>query len=208
VVGKVRSKNILHENISYLFLGVTSTALNGFSQDASSQLPMGTWENGVFDYDHLKKSYIPSYIRYWDDQSKVPFLETMFDFVTIYSNIDRLSFDGTSFEHVPLEKSSEVAKSDLMIRYLYNPALDDNRLLFNLVCSRDRFNETIVATIGQRLKHLFEQIFSSNSTDNQINSCLISVTKLNIILPEEAVEIQRNVFCRQSDVVSEGMSIY
>ena len=74
VVGKVRSKNILHENINYLFLGVTSTALNGFSQAASSQLPMGTWENGVFDYDHLKRSYIPSYTRYWDDQSKVPFL--------------------------------------------------------------------------------------------------------------------------------------
>ncbi|MCC7159878.1 MAG: hypothetical protein IT281_10115 [Ignavibacteria bacterium] len=28
----------------------------------------------MFDYDHLKKSYIPSYTRYWDDQSKVPFL--------------------------------------------------------------------------------------------------------------------------------------
>ena len=35
---------------------------------------MGTWENGVFDYDHLKKSYISTYTRYWDSQSKVPFL--------------------------------------------------------------------------------------------------------------------------------------
>lgn len=35
---------------------------------------MGTWENGVFDYDHLKKSYLPSYTRYWDESSKVPFL--------------------------------------------------------------------------------------------------------------------------------------
>ncbi|CAF1332106.1 unnamed protein product [Adineta ricciae] len=54
--------------------GVTSTAQNGFSQAASSQLPMGTWENGIFDYDHLKKSYLPTYTRYWDDASKVPFL--------------------------------------------------------------------------------------------------------------------------------------
>jgi chitinase len=54
--------------------GVTSTAQNGFSQPASSTLPMGTWENGVFDYDHLKKSYMPTYTRYWDDSSKVPFL--------------------------------------------------------------------------------------------------------------------------------------
>ncbi|UJR07712.1 hypothetical protein I4U23_011997 [Adineta vaga] len=54
--------------------GVTSTDLNGFSQPASPNCPTGTWENGVFDYDHLKRSYIPTYKRYWDNQSKVPFL--------------------------------------------------------------------------------------------------------------------------------------
>ena len=54
--------------------GVSSEALNGFSQAALANSPMGTWENGVFDYDHLKKSYLPSYTRYWDDASKVPFL--------------------------------------------------------------------------------------------------------------------------------------
>ena len=48
--------------------------MNGFSQPASSQLPPGTWENGIYDYDDLKKNYIPSYTRYWDDQSKVPFI--------------------------------------------------------------------------------------------------------------------------------------
>ncbi|CAF2944495.1 unnamed protein product [Rotaria sp. Silwood2] len=54
--------------------GVTSTALNGFSQTASSQPPTGTWENGIYDYDDLKKSYISSNQRYFDDKSKVPFL--------------------------------------------------------------------------------------------------------------------------------------
>ncbi|CAF4044096.1 unnamed protein product [Rotaria magnacalcarata] len=53
---------------------VTSNPLNDFSQAASSTPPTGTWKAGVFDYDDLKKSYIPSYTRYWDDQSKVPFL--------------------------------------------------------------------------------------------------------------------------------------
>ena len=48
--------------------------MNGYSQPASSQLPPGTWENGVYDYDDLKANYIPTYTRYWDDQSKVPFL--------------------------------------------------------------------------------------------------------------------------------------
>ena len=54
--------------------GVTSTIMNGFSQPASIQLPTGTWENGIFDYDDLMRSYVPSYTRYWDNQSQVPFL--------------------------------------------------------------------------------------------------------------------------------------
>ena len=48
--------------------------MNGFSQTTSSELPSGTWEHGVFDYDHLKKSFIPTYNRYWDESSKVPYL--------------------------------------------------------------------------------------------------------------------------------------
>ena len=48
--------------------------MNGFSQPSSGQLPPGTWENGVYDYDDLKKNYLPTYTRFWDDQSKVPFL--------------------------------------------------------------------------------------------------------------------------------------
>ncbi|CAF2689286.1 unnamed protein product [Rotaria sp. Silwood2] len=54
--------------------GVTSTVQNGFSQSTSGQLPVGTWENGVFDYDHIKHSFCSSSSRYWDDASKVPFL--------------------------------------------------------------------------------------------------------------------------------------
>lgn len=57
-----------------MYLGVNNTKLNGFSQPASDQPPNGTWEKGVFDYDHLKKSFIPIYKRYWDNESKVPFL--------------------------------------------------------------------------------------------------------------------------------------
>ncbi len=58
----------------FLCIGVTSTDQNGFSQNASSTPPTGTWEPGVFDYDDLKKNYLPTYTRYWDDSSKVPFL--------------------------------------------------------------------------------------------------------------------------------------
>jgi hypothetical protein len=50
------------------FEGVTSTLQNGFSQPA---IP---WTDGVFDYDNIKESFIPTCKRYWDRQSKVPFL--------------------------------------------------------------------------------------------------------------------------------------
>lgn len=71
-----QGKHPLLSTKSFIFssTGVTDSSLNGFSQSASRQAPLGTWENGVFDYDHLKKSYIPTYTRYWDEQSKVPFL--------------------------------------------------------------------------------------------------------------------------------------
>ena len=53
---------------------MTSTDLNGFLQLAANEAPNGTWERGFIDYDDLKANYIPSHRRYWDDQSKVPFL--------------------------------------------------------------------------------------------------------------------------------------
>ncbi|CAF1316463.1 unnamed protein product [Adineta ricciae] len=53
---------------------VTNTTLNGFLQAASSVPPNGTWGDGSFDYDDIKNDVIRSYTRYWDDQSKVPFL--------------------------------------------------------------------------------------------------------------------------------------
>jgi GH18 family chitinase len=32
--------------------------------------PNGTWERGVFDYDHLKRDFLPFYTRHFDNQSK------------------------------------------------------------------------------------------------------------------------------------------
>ncbi|CAF1186430.1 unnamed protein product [Adineta ricciae] len=73
--------------------GVTNIDRDGFSQPASSQLPTGTWENGVFDYDHLKKSYIPFYNRYWDNESKVPFLYNPLAAIWIsYDDVESINF--------------------------------------------------------------------------------------------------------------------
>ena len=72
--GKSIPLNLLKICFLHTIIGVDVKKQGGFSKPASSEIPMGTWENGVYDYDHLKKSYIPTYTRYWDDQSKVPFL--------------------------------------------------------------------------------------------------------------------------------------
>ncbi len=76
--GKVNFISLLLIHFKYflfiLYIGVNSRALNGYSQDASSNPPPGTWEPGVYDYDDIKKNYLPTYTHYWDDQSKVPYL--------------------------------------------------------------------------------------------------------------------------------------
>jgi non-ribosomal peptide synthetase component F len=142
------------------------------------------------------------------NQSNVPFLDTTFDFITVSSNVEHFSFNGGSLEQVSLEQSSEVAKFDFMLAFVYNATLDDNKLSFRLTCSRDLFDETTVVTIARRLKHLFEQLFSSNPTIIPIDTCVTPITKLNLILPEEVKETESVVFCRQSNVVNEGESIY
>jgi hypothetical protein len=86
----------------YSYIGVNGKAQNGFSQPASATPPVGTWENGVFDYDHIKKSYIPTYTRYWDDASKVPFLYNAS--TGIWISYDDLQSIGLKNDYIKQEK--------------------------------------------------------------------------------------------------------
>jgi non-ribosomal peptide synthetase component F len=138
-------------------------------------------------------------------QSNVAFLETAFDFITISSNIDQISFDGATLEQVSLRQSSEVAKFDFMLRFVYNSILDDGRLACHFVCSRDLFEETTVTTIARRFQHLFCQIFSSTSNAAHIDHSITPVRKLSLILPVEAEEMQRVVFRRLPKIDNQGM---
>ena len=77
VLGKVIRLSFfsfLVSNSNRRCLGVTSPDLNGFLQPAANEAPNGTWEKAFVDYDDLKKNYISSHQRYWDEQSKVPSL--------------------------------------------------------------------------------------------------------------------------------------
>jgi hypothetical protein len=139
--------------------------------------------------------------------SNIPFLETVFDFITVSSNIDRLFFDGASLEQMSLPQSCEVAKFDFMLRFVYDASLNNGRLSCLFICSRDLFDETTVATISRKFQHLFEQLVSSNSNVLESDEFSIPINKLSLILPEENEEIQGTIFHRMSSVDSEGMYI-
>src|SRR5271168_4736579 len=86
-------------------------------------------------------------------QSNALFLETMFDFITVPSDIDETFFDGATLEQLSSQRSSEVAKFDFKLSFVYNPALGDGKLSYNLVCSQDLFGETTVGIIARRFEH-------------------------------------------------------
>lgn len=112
----------------FFYIGVTSTAQNGFSQAASSQLPTGTWENGIFDYDHLKRSFLATYTRHWDDASKVPFLFNPstqiwisyddLESISIKNNyIKREQLGGAMFWELSGDRSSELVGATFAALY-------------------------------------------------------------------------------------------
>ncbi|CAF4165784.1 unnamed protein product, partial [Adineta steineri] len=128
----------------------------------------------------------------------------MYDFITISSQTSELSFDGTSLKQVSFKQSSQVAKFDFMLTFIYNPLLENNRLSFHLTCSRDLFEEITVRNIGRRLEYCVQQLFSSNETINRIDTCVTSISKFNLILPEETQEMEDIMFCRQSHIINEA----
>ncbi|CAF1345936.1 unnamed protein product [Adineta steineri] len=93
------------------------------------------------------------------NQSNISYLETVFDFITTSSQSDELSLGGTSFKPVSFEQSSEVAKFDFMLTFIYNPILENNRLSFLLTCSYNLFDENTVTNIGRRLEYCLQQVF-------------------------------------------------
>ncbi|CAF1052208.1 unnamed protein product [Adineta steineri] len=159
----------------------------------------------ILEHSHYPLQHILANIHI--NQSNISFLETMFDFITISSQSDELSLDGASLKQVSLERSFEVAKFEFMLTFIYNPILENKRLSFHLTCSHDLFDEITVTNIGRRLEYCFQQLFSPNETINRIDTCFTSVSKINLILPEESQEMEDIIFCRQLHIVNEGMFI-
>ena len=177
--------------------------------------PYGTFEHlveqvrdlclSILEHSHYPLQHILNDSQL--NSSNVSFLKTLFDFITVSLNINQLSFDGADLEQVPRFQTRPVTQFDLSLTFVYNPTLNNNKLSFRLVFSRDLFDETRVTSIAQRFKYLFQQLFPSNSTNTPNDTLLTPIAKLHLILPDEATEIESNIFVRQSNIINEGMFI-
>ncbi|CAF4104371.1 unnamed protein product, partial [Adineta steineri] len=157
----------------------------------------------ILEHSHYPLQHILANVH--TDQTNISFLEAMYDFITISSHSDELSLVDSSLKQVSFEQSFEVAKFDFMLTFIYNPILENNRLAFRLTCSHDLFDEITVTEIGRRLEYCFQQLFSTNENMNRMDTCFISISKFDVILPEESQEMEDIIFCRQSHIMNEGM---
>ncbi|CAF1292884.1 unnamed protein product [Adineta steineri] len=160
----------------------------------------------VLEHSHYPLQHILSDLHV--SQSNVSFLERMFDFITISEDNNDFCLNGVNLEQVSLKESYEMAKFDFSLNFIYNSSLDDNHLSCSFVCSSDLFDETTVTVISRRFQHVLEQLFSWKSSTNCADLCYTSISKVDLILPVEVNELRNIIFCRQSSVLNEGMSIH
>lgn len=105
------------------------------------------------------------------------FLETVFDFVTLSSDINHWTLDGTQLEAIALQSNANVAKFDFMLTMIYNPStMNNNQLSCSFTCSNDLFDQSTVQTIASRFSALLHQLFNpieTSMTTNPLYKCSI-----------------------------------
>jgi non-ribosomal peptide synthetase component F len=156
----------------------------------------------ILEHSHYSLQHILADVQL--NQSNVPFLETMFDFITITSAVNCFILNDMNLEQISTRKLYQITKFDFSLAFVYNGTLDDDRISCRLVCSCDLFDETTVTTIVQRLQYLCAELFFMNPSTNQLDRCQILISQLNLISPEEAKEAKEMVFHRQTSLVNEG----
>jgi hypothetical protein len=128
------------QNIIGMFVATLPYRMQLDSQWSFNELAKHVREKciSIFEHSHYPLKYILT-----DSQQKtssIPFLETVFDFITVSSNIDRLSFNGAKLQQMPLPQSCEVAKFDFMLRFVYNSTSNNGRLSCRFICSHNLFD--------------------------------------------------------------------
>ncbi|CAF1667671.1 unnamed protein product, partial [Adineta ricciae] len=110
------------------------------------------------------------------------FLETMFDFVTDESNIERVNLGGTVLQSISADLFDHVAKFDMMVTFVHNQSTG---ISCSLVCSQDLFDDTTVQLMTERFSCLLHHLFNSAlfATEKQ------PLCQLSLILPHEQLLI-------------------
>ncbi|CAF1409546.1 unnamed protein product [Adineta steineri] len=142
------------------------------------------------------------------NQSDVSFLETMFDFINVSKDVEHLSLSDANLEQISLEQSGEVSKFDFSLTFVYNPLSDNKRLSCSFVCSHDLFEKSTISKAAQRFQYIFEQLFQTQSSKLPVMNVSLSITKVCLILPDEAEEVELVVFHRLKNIVKKGMVVY
>ncbi|CAF4114072.1 unnamed protein product, partial [Adineta steineri] len=138
------------------------------------------------------------------NQSNVPFLETMFDFISVTKDMGHLSLNDTNLEQMSLEQSAEVSKFDFSLTFVYNPLSENKRLSCRFICSQDLFEKSTISRIAQRFEYMFEQLFQRQPSNIPVMDVSSSINKVCLILPEEAEEMELVVFHRMKSIVNEA----
>ena len=125
----------------------------------------------------LEHSHYPLQ-RIIGSQHTPAFLETMFDFITVTPDIERVDLDGAVLEPVSSEKVDHVAKFDMMLTFVHNPSTG---MSFSLICSQDLFDQSTVQTLADRFSCLLHRLFDSTA----MTVTKQSLCQLSIILPKE-----------------------
>ncbi|CAF1553806.1 unnamed protein product, partial [Adineta steineri] len=141
------------------------------------------------------------------NQSNVSFLETMFEFISVSKDMGHLSLNSANLEQVPLQQSAEVSKFDFSLTFEYNSLLNNKRLSYRFVCSHDLFEKSTISKIAQRFQYISEQLFEIKSNNISVIDISSSISKLSLILPEEAEEMELVVFHRLENTVNEGIIV-
>ncbi|CAF3739353.1 unnamed protein product [Adineta steineri] len=155
----------------------------------------------ILEHSHYPLQHILADNR--SSQSNVSFLETMFDFISVSKDVEHLSLSDANLEQVSLEQSAEVSKFDFSLTFEYNPLSDNKRLSCRFICSYDLFEKSTISKAAQRFEYMFEQLFPTLSNNTSMIDMSSSISKLSLILPEEAEEMELVVFHRLENIVNE-----
>ncbi len=139
-------------------------------------------------------------------QSTTTFLETVFNFISVSPDVDRLTLNEAHLEPVLMQGGDTAAIFDMMLKLFHSPSATNNAMSCSLACSRDLFDEPSVERLAQRFQHFLSQLFSSSTTVTGTDRVLEPLVKLSLLLPEEVDEIQRTIFHRLPNVLNTGMS--